>query len=216
MLALLALVSDLSLRVLIAIVTVMLLIAIADYLYKRFHHRKELRMSKQEIKDENMQSEGDPQIKARIHTLRLERSRQRMMVAVPKADVVVTNPTHYAIALQYDAAEMGAPKLVAKGVDHLAKKIREIATENGVPILENPPLARAIYAAVEVNQEIPGEHYKAVAEIIGYVMKLKGEAARRRFTAAPKPRPGRAAAPPTVSLGREGGKTGVNAPRTGA
>ena len=212
MMALLAIVRDLSLRLLVGIVAIMLVIAIADLLYQRFHHRKELRMSKQEIKDENKQSEGDPQIKARIRGLRLERSRQRMMSAVPKADVVVTNPTHYAIALQYDASEMGAPKLVAKGVDHLAKRIREIATENGVPIVENPPLARAIYAAVEVNQEIPGEHYKAVAEIIGYVMKLKGDAARRRFTAPP-----RAANIPKIGLGRlakDAGKPGVNTPRT--
>lgn len=212
MMALLAIVRDLSLRLLVGIVAIMLLIAIADFLYQRFNHRKELRMSKQEIKDENKQSEGDPQIKARIRGLRLERSRQRMMSAVPKADVVVTNPTHYAIALQYDASEMGAPRLVAKGVDHLAKRIREIATENGVPIVENPPLARAIYAAVEVNQEIPGEHYKAVAEIIGYVMKLKGEAARRRFTAPPRP-----ANIPKIGLGRlakDAGKPGVNTPRT--
>lgn len=217
MLAMLDIVKSLSLRLLVGVVAVMLLIAIADLLYQRYAHRHELRMSKQEIKDENKQSEGDPQIKARIRGLRLERSRQRMMAAVPKADVVVTNPTHYAVALQYDAAEMGAPKLVAKGVDHLAARIRELAKENGVPIVENPPLARAIYATVEVNQEIPGEHYKAVAEIIGYVMKLKGEAARKRFTAAPREAPRRAGAPPTVSLGRLGkdaGKGTGNAPRT--
>lgn len=219
MMALLAIVRDLSLRLLIGIVAIMLVIAIADYMYQRFNHRKELRMSKQEIKDENKQSEGDPQIKARIRGLRLERSRQRMMAAVPKADVVVTNPTHYAIALQYDASEMGAPKLVAKGVDHLAKRIRELATENGIPIVENPPLARAIYATVEVNQEIPGEHYKAVAEIIGYIMKLKGDVARKRFTAAPKTAPARPVNIPKIGLGRlakDGGKAGVNAPRTNA
>lgn len=217
MMALLEIVQDLSLRLLIGVVAVMLIIAIADFLYQRYTHRRDLRMSKQEIKDENKQSEGDPQIKARIRGLRLERSRQRMMAAVPKADVVVTNPTHYAIALQYDAAEMAAPKLVAKGVDHLAARIRELARENGVPIVENPPLARAIYATVEVNHEIPGEHYKAVAEIIGYVMKLKGEAARRRFTAAPRSGPKRPAAAPTVDISRLGkgaSASARNAPRT--
>jgi flagellar biosynthetic protein FlhB len=114
-------------------------------------------------------------VKGRIRNLRLERHRSRMMAAVPRASVIITNPTHYAIALQYDMDAMAAPKVVAKGVDYLAKRIRQIAETHEVPIVENPPLARALYAAVEVDQEIPQEHYKAVAEVIGYVMRLKGK-----------------------------------------
>jgi flagellar biosynthetic protein FlhB len=132
-------------------------------------------MTKQEVKDEHKESEGDPKIKGRIRALRLERHRKRMMANVPKATVVITNPTHYAVALKYEMEEMAAPVLVAKGVDYLAKRIRQIAESHEVPILENPPLARALYAAVEVDQEIPEEHYKAVAEVIGYVMRLKGK-----------------------------------------
>ncbi|MEK7819601.1 MAG: EscU/YscU/HrcU family type III secretion system export apparatus switch protein, partial [Pseudomonadota bacterium] len=132
-------------------------------------------MTKHEVKEEHKQTEGDPQIKARIRRLRVERARQRMMAAVPKATVVVTNPTHYAVALSYEMGTMEAPKLVAKGVDYLALRIREVAEANDVPIIENPPLARALYATVELESEIPVEHYKAVAEIIGFVMRLKGK-----------------------------------------
>lgn len=151
---------------------VMMFIAGADYLFVWFRHRKKMRMTKQEIKDEYKQSEGDPLIKSRIRSIRMERFRQRMMQEVPKSTVVVTNPTHYAVALKYDL-EMTAPKLVAKGVDFLAQRIKELADENEVPIVENPPLARALYASVEIDQIIPEEHYKAVAEVISYVMQLK-------------------------------------------
>ena len=150
-------------------------IAVLDYIYQKLDHTKSLRMSRQEIKDEHKESEGDPQIKARIRKIRAERAQQRMMASVPKADVVITNPTHYAIALEYKMESMAAPKVLAKGVDHLALRIREVATENDVPIVENAPLARALYAAVEIDEEIPVEHYKAVAEVIGYVMRLKGD-----------------------------------------
>jgi flagellar biosynthetic protein FlhB len=132
-----------------------------------------MRMSKHEVKEEHKQAEGDPHVKARIRSLRRERARQRMMAAVPKATVVVTNPTHYAVALSYEMEKMEAPKLVAKGADYVALRIREIAEEHEVPIVENPPLARALFASVELDQEIPIEHYKAVAEVIGYVMRLK-------------------------------------------
>jgi len=152
---------------------VMFVIAAADFAYQKFEFTKSMRMSRQEIKDEHKDTEGDPQIKARIRKIRAERAQQRMMANVPKADVVVTNPTHYAVALEYKTEMMHAPKLVAKGVDSLALKIREVATENDVPIVENPPLARALYAAVELDEEIPVEHYQAVAEVIGYVMGLK-------------------------------------------
>jgi flagellar biosynthetic protein FlhB len=117
-------------------------------------------------------------VKARIRQIRLERSRKRMIAAIPEATVVITNPTHYAVALKYESGKMGAPVCVAKGVDHLALTIRKVAEEHGVPIVENPPLARALYAAVEVDDQIPAEHYKAVAQVIGYVMRL---AHRTRF-----------------------------------
>lgn len=134
-------------------------------------------MSLREMKDEFKQTEGEPIVKGKIRQLRQERARRRMMAAVPKASVIIINPTHYAIALQYDRG-MEAPVCVARGVDALALKIREVAGEHSIPIVENPPLACALHAAVEVDQEIPTEYYKAVAEIIGYVMKLRRTAGR--------------------------------------
>ncbi len=159
----------------LASVAVMTVIATLDFAYQKYSQFKQMKMSKQEVKDENKQAEGDPQIKARIRQIRMERAQQRMMASVPEADVVVTNPTHYAIALQYKMQEMQAPVLVAKGVDSLAARIREVADENDVPIVENPPLARALYAAVEIDEEVPAEHYMAVAEVIGYVMRMRGD-----------------------------------------
>jgi len=151
--------------------------AAADYLFQRYRWMEKMKMTKQEVKDEHKQAEGDPQVKARIRSIRVARARKRMMAAVPKADVVVTNPTHYAVALKYDPETMNAPTLVAKGVDLIAKRIRDLATEHDVPIVENPPLARALYASVELDHEVPPEHYKTVAEVIGYVMRLKGQRA---------------------------------------
>ncbi len=156
-------------------IMVMTAIAILDYMYQKYDHNKSQKMSRQEVKDEHKESEGDPQIKARIRKIRAERAQQRMISAVPNADVVITNPTHYSIALEYKMDSMGAPRVLAKGIDHLALRIREVAKENDVPIVENVPLARALYSAVEVDEEIPVEHYKAVAEVIGYVMRLKGD-----------------------------------------
>ncbi len=160
--------------------TVMLvaLLAAGDYFFQHWRWMEKMRMTKQEVKDEHKNQDGDPQIKGRLRAIRMARARSRMMAAVPKADVVVTNPTHYAVALKYDPDSMGAPVLVAKGVDLLAKRIRELATDNDVPIVENPPLARALYASVDLDHEIPPEHYKTVAEVIGYVMKLKGKLVR--------------------------------------
>ena len=135
-------------------------------------------MSLRELKEEFKQSEGDPTIKGKLKQIRQQRSRKRMIAAVPKASVIITNPTHFAVALQYDRG-MPAPICVAKGVDALALKIREIAGEHRIPIVENPPLARALHATVEVDQPIPPEHYKAVAEVIGYVMRLRRAVARR-------------------------------------
>jgi flagellar biosynthetic protein FlhB len=126
------------------------------------------------VKEEFKNAEGDPQIKARLRQIRNERARQRMMQAVPQADVVVTNPTHFAVALQYEPDEMEAPKLVAKGQDVLAHRIRDLAEELDIPVVENPPLARALYAGVEVDEYVPPEHYETVAKIISYVFNLKG------------------------------------------
>ena len=171
--ALLDLIGSLTARLLIGVLAVMTLIAALDFLYQKFEHLKQLRMSRQELKEEFKQSEGDPMIKQRLRQIRIERSRRRMLAAVPDADVVITNPTHFAVALKYDPARMSAPTLVAKGADHVAARIREVARENGVPLVENPPLARALHAGVELDQEIPAEHYRAVAEIISYIWKLR-------------------------------------------
>lgn len=154
---------------------VMTVVATIDFIYQKYEFTKSMRMSRQEIKDEYKDTEGDPHIKARIRKLRMQRAQQRMMGNVPDADVVITNPTHYAVALIYKMDDMQAPRLVAKGVDSLAFRIREVAEEHDIPIVENPPLARALYATVELDEEIPVEHYQAVAEVIGYVMKLKGK-----------------------------------------
>ena len=163
----------LSLDVLGAVVALLAIIAAADYLFQYRQWYNRLKMSLQELKDEFKQTDGDPHIKAKIRQLRLERSKKRMMAAVPQASVIITNPTHYAVALQYDRA-MAAPVCLAKGLDNIALKIREVAAEHNIPIVENPPLARALHATVEIDEEVPPEHYKAVAEVIGYVMRLKG------------------------------------------
>jgi flagellar biosynthetic protein FlhB len=168
----LLLTRSLALNVLAVVVAILFFVAAADYLfqYRQWYERQ--KMSIREMKEEFKQTEGDPMIKGKIRQLRQSRMRKRMIAAVPKASVVITNPTHYAVALQYDAG-MNAPVCVAKGIDALALKIREVAGEHAIPVVENPPLARALHATVEVDQEIPPEHYKAVAEVIGYVMKLR-------------------------------------------
>jgi flagellar biosynthetic protein FlhB len=176
----LALMQSLGFRVLLAVLAVMTVIAGLDFLFQKHQHTKQLRMSRQEVRDEFKQTEGDPMVKARLRQIRVERARQRMMAAVPEADVVIANPSHFAVALRYELGSSGAPKVTAKGVDSLALRIREVAEECDVPVVENPPLARALYDGVELDQEIPPEHYKAVAEIIGYVMRLKGKLPARR------------------------------------
>jgi flagellar biosynthesis protein FlhB len=170
-LAVLTIAQSLSLDLLGAVVAVLALVAAADYLfqYRQWYERQ--KMSQRELKEEFKQSEGDPAIKAKIRQIRQSKMKKRMMAAVPKAAVVITNPTHFAVALQYERG-MNAPVCVAKGIDSLAKKIREVAGEHGVPIVENPPLARALHATVEIDEEVPPEHYQAVAEVIGYVMRL--------------------------------------------
>ena len=164
----------LALRMMGGVCAVIAVIPAFDFLYQKFEFMKSMRMSKQEIKDEMRQAEGDPMIKARLRQLRLERARKRMMAAVPEADVVIANPTHFAVALKYDTAVMDAPRLTAKGVDNIALRIREVAETHGVPVIENPPLARALHGGVEIDQEIPQAYYRAVAEVIGYVWRLKG------------------------------------------
>ncbi|MBL29181.1 MAG: flagellar biosynthesis protein FlhB [Rhodospirillaceae bacterium] len=175
----------LSLLLLVTVVAVMAVIAVLDFIYQKYEHTKQLRMSKQEIKDEFKQAEGDPMVKGRLRQIRLERARRRMMQSVPEADVVITNPTHYAVALKYDDKTMDAPTLVAKGADRVAERIREIATENGIAIVENPPLCRALFAGVEIDQQVPVEHYQAVAEIISYVWRLRGRLPQRKPRTAP-------------------------------
>lgn len=162
-----------AVHLIIVLMMIYALIAIADLFYQRYSYIKNLKMTKAEVKDEYKQQEGDPLIKGRIRQLRLEKARKRMMAQVPRADVVITNPTHYAVALLYDNAKNAAPMVLAKGIDHLAARIREIAEENKVALVSNPPLARALYETVEVDQEIPAQHYRAVAEVISYVYKLK-------------------------------------------
>jgi flagellar biosynthesis protein FlhB len=163
---------SLAVQMLGTVMAILTFIAAADYLfqYRQWYERQ--KMSVREMKEEFRQTEGDPVVKGKLRQLRQARMRNRMMAAVPKAAVVITNPTHYAIALKYERG-MNAPVCVAKGVDLIARKIREVAMQHDIPVIENPPLARALHGTVEIDQEIPSEHYRAVAEIIGYVMRLR-------------------------------------------
>jgi flagellar biosynthetic protein FlhB len=167
--------SHLLFKVLMAALAALAVIAGLDYFWQRMRFMARNRMSKQEIKEEYRQNEGDPTIKAKIRQLRHERARKRMMAAVPSATVVIMNPTHFAVALKYESGQMAAPVCVAKGVDALALRIRAVAEENDVPVVENPPLARALHAAIEIDDPVPPEHFKAVAQVIGYVMRLQGK-----------------------------------------
>ncbi|MGB6444858.1 MAG: flagellar type III secretion system protein FlhB [Xanthobacteraceae bacterium] len=164
---------SLAVKLLGTVVAILAVVAAADYLfqYRQWYDRH--KMSVREMKEEFRQTEGDPAVKGKMKQLRQSRARRRMMAKVPKASVVITNPTHFAVALQYERG-MNAPVCVAKGADLIARKIREVAEAHNIPIMENPPLARALHATVEIDQEIPQEHYRAVAEIIGYVMRLRG------------------------------------------
>ncbi len=173
--ALLPVVREAALALMLAALAVFALVAAADYTWQRASFMKRMRMSRKDIRDELKNTEGDPQIRARLRQIRSERSRKRMMQAVPKASVVIVNPTHYAVALRYAPGETPAPVCVAKGIDDMALRIKEVAREADVPIVEDPPLARALYASTEVDHEIRTEHFKAVAKIIGYVMGLAGQ-----------------------------------------
>lgn len=165
-------IEALVIRIFIGILAILFVIAVADVIFQKMQHIKQLRMTKQEVKEEFKNTEGDPQVKGRLRQIRRQRSRERMMQAVPTADVVVTNPTHFAVALAYKPEEMEAPILVAKGQDFLAQRIRAVADEHDIAIVENPPLARALYAGVDLDQEVPSEHYEAVAQVISYVFNL--------------------------------------------
>jgi flagellar biosynthetic protein FlhB len=174
--ALLLFIKDKVVAMLIAAASAAAVLAAVDYVFTRQSYMKRLRMSRREIKEEMRQSDGDPMIKAKLRAIRMERSRRRMLANVPKASVVITNPTHYAVALRYEQGETPAPICLAMGVDAVAQRIREAAEEHGVPVVEDPPLARALFATADIDQPIPKEHYEAVAKVIGFVMRL----ARRR------------------------------------
>ncbi len=162
-------VAEVSGKIVLALVA----IAIFDYLYQRWHHEKQLMMTKQEVKEETKQTEGDPQLKARIRQIQREMSNARMMQEVPKADALIVNPTHFSVAVLYDRDVMEAPEVIAKGADHMALRMRTVARENSVPILERPELARDLYANVEVGATIPERFYKAIAEILAFVYRLR-------------------------------------------
>jgi flagellar biosynthesis protein FlhB len=161
-----------ALKLLGGVLAIYAFLAVGDAVYQRFSWIKRQRMTKRELKEEFKESEGNPEIKARLRQLRAARLKKRMMAAVPSATVVVTNPTHFAVALRFETG-MAAPVCVAKGVDSLALRIRTVASEHGVPVIENPPLARALHATVDIDAEIPVEHYKAVAEVIGAILRLR-------------------------------------------
>jgi flagellar biosynthetic protein FlhB len=172
--AILPFARDLTILLMAATLVFLAFTAGADFIWQKFQFAKRMRMTKEELKEDYKQSEGDPHVKARLKQIRMQRSRQRMMQNVPKATVIVTNPTHYSVALRYEPDEGdAAPICVAKGVDALALRIREVAKEHAVPIVENVPLARALYAAVDVDETIPREHFEAAARVIGFVMKKR-------------------------------------------
>lgn len=171
--AILSYIVWLTLRLVIWTGAILIMLAALDFGFRKWEHQKSLRMTRQEIKEEFRQSEGDPLIKARIRSLQREMARKRMMADVPRADVVITNPTHLAIAISYKNGEMRAPRVVAKGAGIIAEKIREIARANAVVIVENKPLAQTLYKVVEIGEEVPSNLYKAVAEILAYVYRLK-------------------------------------------
>jgi len=167
------LIKMLAIKLLIGVLIILIIIAAVDYSYQQYSFHKRMKMSLQEVKDERKNSDGDPKIKAKLRQIRMDRHAQRMMANMPRADVVITNPTHYAVAIEYKHESMEVPVLLAKGVDEVAARIREAAAEYDIPIIENPPLARALHASVEIDEEIPPDHYKAVAEVISYILKMR-------------------------------------------
>jgi len=167
-----------SYQVFIRVAVLLVIMAIADYCFQKYRFIEQLKMTKQEVKEDFKETEGDPTTKGRIRRVQREMARKRMMVDVPTSDVVITNPTHYAVALSYKMDSMEAPKVVAKGVGFLALKIKELAQEHGVPLVENKPLAQTLYKSVEIGEYIPGNLYRAVAEILAYVYRARSALAR--------------------------------------
>ena len=171
------LVADMSFMLAIKLAGLLIVLALLDFSFQRFQHTRDMRMTKQEVRQELKDMDGDPMMKQRRARVARQLAMQRMAQQVPQADVIITNPTHLSIALKYDADSMRAPKVIAKGADLMAMRIRQIATANGIPLVERKPLARAMYASVEVGDEVPEEHYTAVAEILAYVYRLSGKMA---------------------------------------
>lgn len=171
-------IGDLSTQIIFRVGVFLLVLAVIDYIFQYWEHEKSIRMTKQELKEEYRQYEGDPLVKGRMRQIQRQVSQQRMMQQVPKADVVITNPTHYAVALRYDPQEMAAPVVLAKGVDALALRIKEVAGQYGITIFEDPPLAQALYKAVEIDQAIPPELYEAVAGVLAFVYRLRPDVRR--------------------------------------
>jgi flagellar biosynthetic protein FlhB len=167
--------GEVMLEIMIKVLVAMIFLAFLDYMFQRFTYLKNLRMTKQEVKDERKDTEGNPQIKQRVRNVQLEMMKRRMMSAVPEADVVITNPTHISVAIQYDRENSDAPVVVAKGKGVIAEKIRELAKEHDITVIEDKPLARLLFKTVEIGQMIPAHLYKAVAEILAYVYRLKGK-----------------------------------------
>jgi flagellar biosynthetic protein FlhB len=178
--ALLPFIKDRVVDMLIAMASAAALLAAVDYVFTRQSYMQRQKMSRREIKEELRQQDGDPMVKAKLRAIRIQRSRQRMLQNVPQASVVITNPTHYAIALKYEPGETPAPICLAMGVDAVAARIREVAEEHNIPVVEDPPLARALFATAEIDRPIPKEHYEAVAKVIGFVMRLARRRGRRR------------------------------------
>ncbi len=173
--ALIEMMADMSFKIILAVGLVYIVIAVSDLMFQKWKHKEDMKMTKQEVKDETKQSEGDPHLKGKLKGLIRSRFRKMMIQNVAEADVVITNPTHFAVALKYDNKNMGAPRVVAKGADFLAARIRDVARENGVEIIEDPPLARTLFFNVEIDMEVPENLYKAVAQVLAYVFSLKGK-----------------------------------------
>jgi len=167
-------IARVALKVCFFVCLALVVLAVIDYVYQRWQHEQDLKMTKQEVKDELKQTYGDPKVKARIRGVQMEMARRRMMEAVSEADAVITNPTHLAIALKFDAREMIAPRVLAKGSGHIAQRIREVATDHQITIVEEKPLAQAMFKMVDIGEYIPAELYRAVAEVLAYVYRLKG------------------------------------------
>ena len=167
--------GEISIKIMTRTLWAMIFLSLIDYIFQRYTYSESMKMTKQEVKEERKESEGDPYIKARVKSIQMQLARKRMMAEVPEAEVVITNPTHYAVALKYERDSMGAPVVVAKGANHLAQKIKDIAKEHGVPVVENKPLAQTLYKLVEIGGVIPHTLFRAVAEVLAYVYKLKNK-----------------------------------------